>query len=127
MGITQHRVTMEQNLKNLNFGLQDANVKIMKKNIDNVIKLHKCNQCDFASSHTGSLRRHLKTHSGEKSNKCIQCDYASVRASNLRTHMKTHGGKKTKKCNLCDFASHQAGNLRTHLKTHSGEKTNKCN
>ena len=42
---------MEQNLKNLNFDLQDANVKIMKKNIDNVIKSHKshkCNQCDYA-------------------------------------------------------------------------------
>ena len=37
----------------------------------------KCNQCDYASSHAGDLRRHLKTHSGEKSNKCKQCDYAS--------------------------------------------------
>ena len=26
------------------------------------------------------LRRHLKTHSGEKSYKCNQCDYASSQA-----------------------------------------------
>ena len=41
---------MEQNLENYDFGLKDANVKILKKNTDNVIKSHKCNQCDYASS-----------------------------------------------------------------------------
>ena len=32
-------------------------------------KSNKCDQCDYAFSHTGDLRRHLKTHSGEKSKK----------------------------------------------------------
>ena len=41
-------------------------------------KSNKCNQCDYASSRAGDLRRHLKTHTGEKSNKCNQCDYASL-------------------------------------------------
>ena len=85
---------MEQNLENHSFDLKDANVKILKKNTHNVmssrVKSHKCNQCDFASSHTGSLRRHLKTHSGEKSNNCNQCDFASYRAYLLRIHLKTH-------------------------------------
>ena len=81
---------MDQNLQNYDFGLKDANVKIRKKNIDNVIKSHKCNQCNFASSRAGSLRRHLKMHSGEKSNKCNQCDYASSCAGHLRRHLKTH-------------------------------------
>ena len=34
-------------------------------------------QCDHAFSWAGHLRRHLKPHSGEKSNKCNQSDYAS--------------------------------------------------
>ena len=34
------------------------------------IKSKKCNQCDFATIHTGNLRTHLKTHTGEKSYKC---------------------------------------------------------
>ena len=83
-------MAMEKNLQNLNFGLQDANVKIMKKNIDNVIKSHKCNQCNYTSSQAGHLRRHLKMHSGEKSNKCNQCDFASIQAGNLRTNLKSH-------------------------------------
>ena len=108
-------------------------------------KVKKCNQCDYASSHAGTLRRHFKTHSTEKSNKCNQCNYAtsdrrgeklnkcnqceyvSSRAGNLRTHLKTHRGEKAKKCNQFDFASSQAGDLRRHLKKHSGEKSNKCN
>ena len=32
----------------------------------------KCNHCNYASSRAGNLRRHLKTHSREKSNKCNQ-------------------------------------------------------
>ena len=58
---------MEQNLENYDFGLKDANVKI--KITGNVIKSNKsnkCNQCEYASSQAGHLRRHLKTHSGEK-------------------------------------------------------------
>ena len=94
-GKTQHTVAMEQNLEN--YDLKGANVKILKKNTDNVIiKSHKCNQCDYASSRAGNLRTHLKTHSGEKPNKCTQCDYVSFEAGTLRTHIKIHSGEKSK-------------------------------
>ena len=69
-------------MDNYDFSLKDSNVEILKKTIKNVIKSNKCNQCDYASSHTGDLRRHLKTHSGEKSNECNQCDFASTLAGN---------------------------------------------
>ena len=94
---TQHTVAMEQNLGNNDFGLKDANLKILKKNTDNLIKSQKCNQCDFASFQAGDLRKHIKIHSGEKANKCNQCDFASSQASNLRTHLKTHSGDKSDK------------------------------
>ena len=62
---------MEQTLEYYDFGLKDANLEI-----ENV------------SSQTDNLRKHLKTHIGEKSNKCSQCDFASSQAGNLRTHLK---------------------------------------
>ena len=52
-------------------------------------------QCNYASSQAGNLRRHLKTHIGEKSKKCSQCNYTSSYASALRTHLKTHSGEKS--------------------------------
>ena len=88
LGKAQDIVAMEQNLENHDFDLKDANVKILKKNAE---KLNKCNQCDYASSHAGHLRTHLKTHSGEKPNKCNECDYASSHPS----HLKIHSGEKS--------------------------------
>ena len=75
----------------------------------------------------GTLMRHLKTHSGEKSNKCNQCNYASSGMGHLRRHLKVHNGKKSNKCNQCNFATAYITSLRTHMKKHSGEKSNKCN
>ena len=112
---------MELNLEKYDFGLKDVNVTILKKTTGNVIKSNKCNQCDYASSQAGDLRRHMETHSQEKSNKCNQCNYASSQAGSLRAHLKMHSGEMLNKCNQCDFASSRAGNLRTHLKTHSGK------
>ena len=114
------KVTIKQ-MEIYGFDKKDVNVKTK------VIKSNKCNQCDYASSQAGHLRRHLKKHSGEKPNKCNQCDYASAHASAMRTHLKTRSGEKLNKCNQCDFAYLQAGHLRQHLKTHSGENPNKRN
>ena len=81
---------MKQHIENHDFGLKDANVKILKEETNNVIKSHKCNQCEYASSRADHFNNHLKTHSGEKPNKCYQCDYASSQAGDLRTHLIMH-------------------------------------
>ena len=39
------------------------------------------NQCNYASSDPSTLSKHLKTHSGEKSNKCNQCDFSNIATS----------------------------------------------
>ena len=66
----EHNTTWELNKWNniCSLILKDENVKIQNKTTENVIKSNKCNQCDYASSQTADLRKHLKTHSGEKSN-----------------------------------------------------------
>ena len=66
-----------------------------KNYLNEDMRAHKCNQCEYTSSWASNLRTLLKIHSGEKSNKCKQCDYASSQASHLRTHLKTHSGEKS--------------------------------
>ena len=97
------------------------------------LKPKKCNLCDFASSQTGNLRRHIWKRT---------VDNSQTNASNVNMHLLMQAiwgdiWKRTmqpmclcpfplQKCNLCDFASSRANNLRAHLKTHTGEKSNKC-
>ena len=112
--ILEHDHSMQKN-----FSERIANLQREKSN--------KCNLCDYASSHAGHLRTHMKMHSGEKSNNCNQCDFACSDPSSLKRHLKRHSGEKANKCNQCDFAASEADNLRIHLRIHSGEKSNKCN
>ena len=66
--------------------------------------VEKCNQCEFASSPAGDLRRHLQRYSGEKSNKHNQYGFTSSYSSVLRTYLKIHIGEKPNECNQCDYA-----------------------
>ena len=100
---------------------------------------------NYASSHAGNLRIHLKTHSGEKSNKCNQCNFASTWPADLRIHFKSHSGEKsidaasvimrpleqatlrTTWKRTIEFSSVHSKSLRLLLIIHSGEKSNQCN
>ena len=104
---------MDQNLIDDDFSGKEVNEDNLLRNTNNDGEnSNKYNQCDYTSSVESSLRRHLKTHKGEKSNKCNQ-------AEDFRRYLKTHSEEMSNKCNQCDYASSQAGNLWRHLKTHS--------
>ena len=90
---------------------------------DNKPKLVVMDQDDYFSESGVDVDLPLENKiNGEKSKKCSQCNYASFWGGTLRRHLKTHSGVKSHKCNQCDYASSQAGNLRKHLEKHSGEK-----
>ena len=74
-------VVTDQSSQNYNKSIDvmdSMNMESMK------VKSNKCSLCEYASSQAGSLKTHMKTHTGEKSNKCNQCDYASSQAGDLR-------------------------------------------
>ena len=58
---------------------------------------------------TNSLKAHLKTHGGEKSNKCM-------------FWIKEHKGDKSYKCTKCDHATTSPPSLKAHWKIHSAER-----
>ncbi|XP_028295944.1 zinc finger protein 513a isoform X2 [Gouania willdenowi] len=82
-------------------------------------KLHSCHICGFSSRYANHVKRHLKTHNGEKPYNCPLCTYASAQLVNLQRHLRIHTGEKPYKCESCTFACSSLGNLKRHQRMHN--------
>ncbi|XP_064163105.1 zinc finger protein 513 isoform X1 [Anguilla rostrata] len=89
-------------------------------------KLHSCKLCSFSSRYSNHLKRHMKTHNGEKPYRCPHCAYASAQLVNLQRHLRIHTGEKPYSCAHCHFACSSLGNLKRHQRMHTHDKPNKC-
>ncbi|KAL0967090.1 hypothetical protein UPYG_G00247690 [Umbra pygmaea] len=81
-------------------------------------KLHSCQLCGFSSRYANHVKRHMKTHNGEKPYRCPLCTYASAQLVNLQRHLRIHTGEKPYKCERCSFACSSLGNLKRHQRMH---------
>ncbi|XP_076873034.1 zinc finger protein 513a isoform X1 [Brachyhypopomus gauderio] len=86
---------------------------------DGSLKLHSCVLCGFSSRYTNHVKRHMKTHNGEKPYRCPLCSYASAQLVNLQRHLRIHTGEKPYKCEHCTFACSSLGNLKRHQRMHT--------
>ncbi|XP_057679421.1 zinc finger protein 513a [Corythoichthys intestinalis] len=82
-------------------------------------KLHSCHLCGFSSRYANHVKRHMKTHNGEKPFNCPVCSYASAQLVNLQRHLRIHTGEKPYKCESCAFACSSLGNLKRHQRMHA--------
>lgn len=64
-------------------------------------KPHKCPMCPKGFQQPGTLRDHIRTHSGEAPFLCSQCGKSFNNGSNLRQHVQRHTGVKPYKCDQC--------------------------
>ncbi|GBP71352.1 Zinc finger protein 431 [Eumeta japonica] len=102
-------------------------------------KLYKCEQCEYSTSHRGSLKTHVRTHTGAKPYKCDQCEYSATQLGakpykcdqceysatqlgTLKRHMRTHSGKKLYICEQCKYSTSHRSNLKTHMRAHTDAK-----
>ncbi|KAG8431652.1 hypothetical protein GDO86_020604 [Hymenochirus boettgeri] len=88
--------------------------------------LFPCQLCPFSTHYSSHLKRHMKTHNGEKPFRCPHCLYASAQLVNLKRHMRTHTGEKPFRCDHCGFSCSSPGNLKRHQRVHTQDKPYSC-
>jgi uncharacterized Zn-finger protein len=90
------------------------------------LKKHCCELCTYCSVDASKLKRHMRTHTGEKPFKCELCVYASTGADDLKRHMRTHSGEKIYHCSMCAYAASDGSSYRRHLLAHTERSKYQC-
>lgn len=85
-----------------------------------------CEICGGGFASPRNLKAHYRTHTGEKPYECFECKANYARADSLRYHMMSHNGEKPFKCMECGRAFAKGSDLNRHLKCHSPEKPYSC-
>uniref|UniRef100_A0A8D0L4R6 C2H2-type domain-containing protein n=1 Tax=Sphenodon punctatus TaxID=8508 RepID=A0A8D0L4R6_SPHPU len=93
---------------------------------ESLLKLFKCQQCDYTTYIFSNLRQHFRTHTGEKPFSCKECEKSFRSSSHLRRHSLLHL-RKRHQCGLCLYIGSTLEDLKLHQETCKGKSLTKEN
>ncbi|CAH1792197.1 unnamed protein product [Owenia fusiformis] len=81
---------------------------------------HECQMCNKKFREVLLLRRHIRTHTGEKPHMCTQCGRRFLKLAHLKEHEATHlkSHERPYKCDKCARAFPSRDKYKRHMKTH---------
>ncbi|XP_031639868.1 zinc finger protein 112-like [Contarinia nasturtii] len=117
-------------------------------------KRFKCEICEYSSNDKGNLKKHKRTHTGEKPYRCDICQKGFIQSIHMKQHKVTHiqqvpfhcrgcfsgFSQKTDQkvhekvckyrryeCHICkNFVNVNKAILKVHMRKHNGEKPFRC-
>lgn len=77
-----------------------------------------CLECGRTFATKFVLRRHMMSHTGERTHSCPVCGKGFIGKQNMMVHVRVHTGEKPYKCSYCGQQFSQYGTLYRHKKRH---------